>query len=208
MKNSPYRNAFIVAGIAATLGLGAAGCGKSADQSSKQAGATQDITDTAITAGVKAKLAMDRDLDSSDITVSTTNGTVTLTGSVSDSAARSAAETATRSFAGVTNVNNRLTVPSPSVASATRDAGDSVKATGDAAAQAMSDTWITTKVKSVLLADSDAKGLDVKVDTKDGVVALEGELATQAAVDHVKALAMDVEGVKGVDASALTVARR
>jgi hyperosmotically inducible protein len=72
----------------------------------------------------------------------------------------------------------------------------------------MSDTWITTKVKSVLLADSDAKGLDVGVDTKDGVVTLEGELTTQAAVDHVKALAMDVEGVKGVDASALTVARR
>jgi hyperosmotically inducible periplasmic protein len=208
MKNSPYRNALIVAGIAAALGLGAAGCGKSADQSSKQAGATQDITDTAITAGVKAKLAMDRDLDSSDITVSTTNGTVTLTGSVSDSAARSAAETATRSFAGVTNVNNRLTVPSPSVASATRDMGDSVKATGDAAAQAVSDTWITTKVKSVLLADSDAKGLDVSVDTKEGVVTLEGELTSQAAVDHVKALAMDVEGVKGVDTSALTVARR
>jgi hyperosmotically inducible periplasmic protein len=208
MKNSPYRNALIVAGIAAALGLGAAGCGKSADQSSKQAGATQDITDTAITAGVKAKLAMDRDLDSSDITVSTTNGTVTLTGSVSDSAARSAAETATRSFAGVTNVNNRLTVPSPSVASATRDMGDSVKATGDAAAQAVSDTWITTKVKSVLLADNDAKGLDVSVDTKEGVVTLEGELTSQAAVDHVKALAMDVEGVKGVDTSALTVARR
>jgi hyperosmotically inducible periplasmic protein len=208
MTNSIYRNAFIVAGIAATLGLGAAGCGKSADQSSKQAGATQDITDTAITAAVKAKLGMERNLDASDITVSTTNGTVTLTGTVSDSAARSAAESAARSSAGVTNVNNRLSVPSPSVAAAAQDAGDSVKATGDAAAQAVSDTWITTKVKSVLLADSDAKGLDVSVDTKEGVVTLEGELTSQAAVDHVKALAMDVEGVKRVDTSALTVARR
>jgi hyperosmotically inducible protein len=208
MTNSIYRNAFIVAGIAATLGLGAAGCGQTADQSSKQAGATQDITDTAITAGVKAKLGMERNLESSDITVSTTNGTVTLTGTVSDSAARSAAETAARSSSGVTNVNNRLSVASPSVAAATRDAGEAVRDTGDSAAQAMSDTWITTKVKSVLLADSDAKGLDISVDTKDGVVTLEGELTNQAAVDHVKALAMDVEGVKGVNASALTVARR
>jgi hyperosmotically inducible protein len=80
-------------------------------------------------------------------------------------------------------------------------------ATGDAAGQAMSDTWITTKIKSVLLADSDAKGLDVSVDTKDGVVTLGGALKTQVAVDHVKTLAGDVQGVKRIDAAALTVAR-
>jgi hyperosmotically inducible periplasmic protein len=174
----------IAAGIAATLSIGVAGCGKQADQSSRQAGttqagATQEVSDTAITAGVKAKLATARDLDSSEITVETTNGTVTLTGSVNDTAARSAAETAARSFAGVTNVNNRLTVSSPRVAAAARDTGEAVKATGDSAVQAMSDTWITTKIKSVLLADSEAKGLDVKVDTKDGIVTLEGELATR-----------------------------
>lgn len=208
MTNSKYRNTLIAAGIVAALGLGVAGCDKPADQSSKQAGATQEITDTAITAGVKTKLAATRDLDSSDITVTTAGGTVTLTGTVDNAAAKAAAETATRSFAGVTNVNNRLSVSSPSVAAAAKDTGGAVMATGDAAAQAMSDTWITTKIKSVLLADSDAKGLDVKVDTKDGVVTLEGELANQAAVDHVKALASDVEGVKRVNTTALTVARR
>jgi hyperosmotically inducible periplasmic protein len=208
MTNSTYRNTLIVVGIAAALGLGAAGCGQTADQSAKQAGATQDITDTAITAGVKAKLALARDLDSSDITVATANGTVTLTGAVKDTAARSAAETATRSFAGVTNVNNRLSVSSPSVAAAAKNTGEAVMATGDAAAQAMSDTWITTKIKSVLLADTEAKGLKVNVDTKDGVVSLEGELATQAAVDHVQSLAREVEGVKRVNVAALTVVRR
>ncbi|MFU8822520.1 MAG: BON domain-containing protein [Gammaproteobacteria bacterium] len=207
MTNSIYRNTLIVVGIAATLGLGAAGCDRTADQSSKQAGATQDITDTAITASVKAKLALARDLDSSEITVATANGAVTLTGSVNDTAARSAAETATRSIAGVTSVNNRLSVSSPGVAAAAKNTGEAVKATGDAAAQAVSDTWITTKIKSVLLADSEAKGLKVNVDTKDGVVSLEGELATQAAVDHVTALAQDVEGVKRVNSTALKVAR-
>lgn len=208
MTNSIYRNTLIVMGISATLGLGAAGCGNTADQSSKQAGATQDITDTAITAGVKAKLAVSRDLDSSDITVATANGKVTLTGSVNDTAARSAAETATRSVAGVNGVNNRLSVSSPSVASAAKNTGEAIVATGDAAAQAVSDTWITTKIKSVLLADSEAKGMKVNVDTKDGVVTLEGELATQAAVDHVNGLARDVEGVKRVNVAALTVVRR
>lgn len=207
MTNTHMRNALIVAGITATMGLGAVGCDNRADQSSKQAGATQDITDTAITAGVKSKLALDRNLDSSDISVETRGGTVTLTGSVDNAAARSAAEIATRSFSGVTNVNNRLSVSSPTVAAAATNTGEAAMATGDAAAQAMSDTWITTKVKSVLLADSEAKGLEVNVDTKDGVVSLEGELTSQAAVDHVEALARDVEGVKRVNSTALNVAR-
>lgn len=213
MTKSTIRNALLVAGIAAAMGI--AGCGETADQSSRQAGANDSsrqaganeaITDTAITAGVKSKLAMERDLDSSDITVTTANGAVTLTGDVSNAAARSAAETATRSIAGVTNVNNRLSVAN--VSSAARSTGDAVVATGDDAQQAMSDTWITTKVKSVLLADSEAKGLDINVDTKDGVVTLEGELTSQAAIDHVKALASDVEGVKRVDVAGLTAARR
>jgi len=208
MTNHKYRNTLIAAGIAATLGLGAAGCGNPADQSSRQAGATQGITDASITTGVKAKLAMERNLDSSDITVTTANGTVTLTGSVSDAAAKSAAETATRSFAGVTDVNNRLSVQSTNVATAARTTGQAAMATGDSAAQAMSDTWITTKVKSVLLADSDAKGMDISVETKDGVVTLEGELANQGAIDHVTSLAREVEGVKRVNTNALTVARR
>lgn len=131
MTNSTIRNALIVAGITATLGIGVAGCGKTAEE----------------------------------------------------------------------RAANAPTRPAPTVTAAAKD-------TGEAASQAMSDTWITTKIKSVLLADSEAKGLDVKVDTKDGVVVLEGELASQAAVDHVKALASDVEGVQRVDASRLTVARR
>lgn len=215
MTNSLYRNTLIVAGIAATLGLGAAGCSKAADPSSRQAGATQPITDTSITAGVKAKLALTGDLDSAEISVSTADGAVTLTGSVDDSAASSAAETATRSFAGVTKVNNRLSVSSSSMAAAARNtgdavenAGDAVESTADAAAEAVSDTWITTKVKSVLLADSEAKGLDIAVDTQDGVVTLEGELTDQAAIEHVTALVQDVKGVKRVNVSVLTVARR
>jgi hyperosmotically inducible periplasmic protein len=203
MTHSPCRKVLIIAGVAATLGLGAAGCNSGADQSSQQASASQSITDTAITAGVKSRLALNRDLDSSDISVATDHGTVTLTGSVPDKDTRSAAERATRASAGVTDVDNRL-----NVAAAEKSTGESIQATGEAATQAMSDTWITTKVKSVLLADSDAKGLDIKVNTKDGVVTLQGMLASQAAIDHVKALAMDVKGVKHVNTNALTIASR
>lgn len=198
MTNSPYRNSFIIAATAATLSLGAVGCNETDDQSSMQ---NQGMTDSAITTGVEGQLAQERNLDSSDISVATADGTVTLDGSVTDAEARSAAESAARSFDGVNNVDNRLSVQSTGV-------GESIKNTGDAAAQATSDTWITTKVKSVLLADSEAQGMDIEVNTKDGVVTLEGELNNQTDIDYVKALIIDVEGVKRVNTNALTVASR
>lgn len=39
-----------------------------------------------------------------------------------------------------------------------------------------SDTWITTKVKSSLLADSDVAGLKIDVETVNGVVTLTGQV--------------------------------
>ncbi len=71
--------------------------------------------------------------------------------------------------------------------------------------KAGSDTWITTKVKSELLANSASKGLKVNVTTKGGVVALKGKLATQDSVDLVKSIAQNVSGVQSVDVSGLTV---
>ncbi|WP_019936772.1 BON domain-containing protein [Bordetella sp. FB-8] len=68
-----------------------------------------------------------------------------------------------------------------------------------------SDSWITTKVKSELLADSVSKGFDVGVETTHGVVALSGKLANSGAIDHVKQIAQSVQGVKSVDTSALRV---
>lgn len=71
--------------------------------------------------------------------------------------------------------------------------------------KAVSDSWITTKVKSEILANSVSKGFKVNVTTKSGVVALKGKLPTQDAVDLVKNLAQNVQGVQSVDASGLTV---
>ena len=83
-----------------------------------------------------------------------------------------------------------------------------MKAAGDNALDAVSDTWITSKVKSSLLADGDAKGLDVSVETRDGVVILGGALKDQQAIDHVRDIAAGVKGVNSVDTNAMTVTGR
>lgn len=73
------------------------------------------------------------------------------------------------------------------------------------AGQAVSDTWITTKVKSELATTKGIKSMDVSVHTKDGVVTLIGVLPTKIAVDKAVAAARSVKGVKQVDASGLKV---
>lgn len=69
--------------------------------------------------------------------------------------------------------------------------------------QPVGDTWITTKVKSELLADSDVKGTDINVSTKNGVVTLAGVLDNQLAIDKAITIAKNVKGVSDVDTRAL-----
>jgi len=64
--------------------------------------------------------------------------------------------------------------------------------------QPMDDTWITTKVKSSLLADTDVSGLDIDVETVNGVVTLTGQVDQQSQIDHAARIARGIEGVTDV----------
>ncbi len=71
--------------------------------------------------------------------------------------------------------------------------------------QPASDTWITTKVKSDMLATDNVPGSDIKVETKNGVVWLSGLVKTQAEKDKAVSVAKGIEGVKKVEAANLKV---
>jgi hyperosmotically inducible protein len=79
--------------------------------------------------------------------------------------------------------------------------------TMDKAEAAVSDTWITSKVKSTFLADSNLSGLDIKVETNQGVVALSGIVASSAERDLAIAKAGGIKGVKAIAAEALETAQ-
>ena len=157
------------------------------------------ISDTDVTAKVKYKLAGKKGLKGSDISVTTTNGVVTLTGTASSSDAKEEAEKLTKTVEGVKSVDNELTTGSSS------KAGADAKALGRDTKHEVSDSWITTKVKSELLADSVTKAFDVKVVTTGGVVVLSGKLPNKDAIAHAKDVAEKIDGVKSVDTSGLTV---
>ena len=160
------------------------------------------VSDTAITAKVKSKMMGDKNIGKSDINVTTTNGVVTLEGSAVSMNAKTAAGTVAKSIEGVKSVDNNLRTPASSTASAKTH--NAVAKTERVA----SDSWITTKVKSELLADSLTKGSEVHVKTTHGVVVLKGTLANQDAIDHAKDIAAKIEGVKSVNVVALKVASR
>lgn len=71
--------------------------------------------------------------------------------------------------------------------------------------QPVTDTWITTKVKSSLLADTAVAGTKIDVDTVNGVVYLTGTASTQAQADQAKKVAAGIQGVTKVDTSKLKV---
>ncbi|NYZ62949.1 BON domain-containing protein [Luteimonas sp. SJ-16] len=73
--------------------------------------------------------------------------------------------------------------------------------------QPVDDTWITTKVKSSLLADSDVSGLDIQVETVNGVVTLTGQVDQQMQIDEATRIAREIEGVTDVQTAGLTMGR-
>jgi len=150
------------------------------------------ISDTDITAKVKLGMTGLKSLRGSNIKVTTTYGVVTLDGTVTGQKAKTAADEVALSVDGVQGMDDKLRVPH----------GNKTVAKTE---RLMSDTWITTKVKSDILADSVSKGFDVNVVTTHGVVVLKGSLANQDAIDHVKDIAGKVDGVKRVITSDLLV---
>lgn len=75
--------------------------------------------------------------------------------------------------------------------------------TVDEVQEVVSDSWITSKVKSVFLSNTSISGLDIKVETVDGVVALSGVVPTTAERDLAIIKAKEIKGVKDVAADGL-----
>lgn len=87
----------------------------------------------------------------------------------------------------------------PPASSASTAPAPAASDTANNAANAAEDTVITAKVKAALLADTDVKGLDIKVETNQGTVSLSGTVTSQAQIDNAMRITRNIEGVKNVD---------
>jgi len=177
---------FILAGT--LIGLAAltlAGCGKPPDMVQEP---TPSITlgtqvdDAVITSGVKSALLADADIKSFDLQVETRKGTVQLSGFVDSQAQIDQAIAVTRSVAGVTDVENAVTL----------------QGTPSTVGTKIDDATVTGRVKTALLADPDIRSFDISVVTFKGEVQLTGFVNNQGQIDQASQLASAAEGASGV----------
>jgi osmotically-inducible protein OsmY len=157
----------------------------------------EKVGDATITASVKSKLLWNSHTDGLDIHVDTNNGKVTLTGSAATGAEKDLAGLIAADTNGVMGVNNEIELSNKP------DATAKVKSAGDKTEQAVSDTWVTSKVKSSLMFTRGVSSFDIDVSTLNGVVSLKGVVDSAAERELAVRVAQDIRGVKKVDAGEL-----
>ena len=114
------------------------------------------------------------------ITASSYRGSVVLMGQATTDSERRAFESQAKQVAGVESIHNQVRVKEPLTISAISN-----------------DSWITTKVKSALLANAHLNGIKVKVITEDSEVFLLGVVSREHA-DIATEVTRNVSGVKQV----------
>ena len=125
----------------------------------------QQMTDESIETKALVNInAADEAYDQAHLSVVSYNGFLLLVGQVPSEALKALATDVTRDLEAVRRIYNELEV-GPETSAGTRT----------------NDTWITTQVKSKLLASSDTPGRRVKVVTENGVVYLMGLLTAEEA---------------------------
>ncbi len=114
------------------------------------------------------------------VVASSYNGTVVLMGQAPTQALVNDLESKARDVEGVKNVHNQIKLKKPL-----------------SVTEISNDSWITTKVKSALLTDSELNGVKVKVITEDSEVFLFGYV-TAAQANRATDIARNISGVKQV----------
>ncbi|CRG50354.1 molecular chaperone OsmY [Yersinia pseudotuberculosis] len=141
------------------------------------------MSDSAVTAKVKSALLEEKSLKSTDISVETSNGVVTLSGFLNSQVEIETAVEIAGNVEGVKSVSDKLHVKDQKSQSVSEYAGDAAT---------------TSSVKAKLLADGIVPSRKIKVETTDGVVQLSGDVENKAQSERAESIAKAVNGVKSV----------
>ncbi len=157
------------------------------------------IDDATVTAKVKSKLVWSTYADGLATEVDTKMGKVTLTGVADTAQAKELAGQLAKSTSGVVAVNNQLTVKSKS------NVEGGAKTVPQPDGNAVTDAWISTKVKSTLMYSSNVDGSDIDVSTSKGIVTLSGKVDSGVERALTIELAKNIRGVHSVESKGLII---
>ena len=185
--------ALIVAGTSLSLAAGAQAHTALRSGAAKSAQATAKPTDGELKDRIEHRLETSTMVGKYDIKVSVNNGVATLRGDVATAAQKADAARLAK-VTGVSKVENNITVNKDADKTLADRANKGLNKTGEA----ITDAWITTKVKWFFLGEDALKGSDINVDTKDHVVTLKGTVKSAAGKTRAASLAKQTDGVKSV----------
>ncbi|MGX9728491.1 MAG: BON domain-containing protein [Candidatus Electronema sp. VV] len=143
--------------------------------------------DDRIESSFKQSFIYKRYLKDEKIKISSREGAVILSGSVSDESGRQMAQNIAEALPNIKSVENQIEI------------------TGERPAE-KSDIWISMKVKGSLMYHRNVNAMKTEVSVKDGIVTLKGEAASQAQKELTAEYAKDINGVKEVKNEMTTAA--
>lgn len=181
-------------GFAVMVFLGIAalsvGCMQSEPRADEKRAGGDAVHDASITTLIKTTYLFNRHLDSFRIHVKTSDGVVTLQGSVPSDIHRDLAAAIAGNAEGVREVRNEL-----ELAEAGGDGPEEVEKTFG---EAVRDASVTASVKMALAFERSVRGSAISVHTDRGTVTLTGEVDSEAERQIAARVARDIEGVKHV----------
>ena len=184
--NNRFRQHNLSLALVSALSFYLAGCSKTDAHITPPGTSTTmgtEIDDSLLTSRVKAALLDNIDIKSLGIKVETRKGEVMLSGFVDNQTQIDHAVAVARSVPGVLAIDNKVSLKGAPTSIGTK----------------VDDTVITTRVKTVLMADEGVKSADISVVTRNGEVRLSGFVNNQGQIDRALAISGGVEGVTKVN---------
>lgn len=148
---------------------------------------------------VKTTLLYHRNVSGLATQVLADNGTITLRGEAPNAAQKDLTTEYVMDIDGVEQVNNEMTVANAVASKPDTKTNTTMGQKTDSVIETIDDASITALVKTSLLYHRSTSGLGTNVETKDGVVTLNGIARTPAEKDLAGKYAAGVDGVKRVN---------
>jgi hyperosmotically inducible protein len=154
---------------------------------------SQSIDDAQKEGRIYASYALNRHLNPFEFKVTVDGNKAIINGVVEEAIDKELAEQIALNVSGITKVENQIVVNESAPRAKT------VTKSGQSFGTAVEDATITASVKSKLLWNKNTEGLDIHVETKNGLVTLSGKTNTGASKDLAGYLAANTDGVRDVD---------
>ena len=156
-----------------------------------------EVKDAWIAGKLESAYIFNKHLNPFDIDIEVEGGEVKLSGFVKSDIDKDLAENIAKGIKGVSEVDNQISVDNEYKSKQSRDTGVSTGSRDFG--NWVSNATMSASVKTKLLANKNIDGLDVNVDSKDGIVTLKGKVESEEAKDLAEVIAGNTENVKEVN---------